>query len=334
MGPNPALHEPSPDALSGLSCGQCHTEQWEEYQTSGHGTAMERAGGMEAFVDEWKSSSCNYCHIAEGFLRRYDPASYPVSPTFANLEGNEISCGACHDSHLESSSIPSQLRVISADTLVYPANYIINDYGTGQLCGKCHKDRRDLTTQNNHINNGNAHFGPHDSPQLNLVEGVGTYIMDTTMTWIPTTPNPHAGLLQNMCVNCHVKAVPEGSGHYTATGHSFAPQTANCTCHAVDPDFDYNNSKDEVEVLMNALADSLVAHNPGLTLPLESGMVGDTTITTVNARKAAWAYFLVENDKSGGLHYPEYAKLILNNSITFYASVTAARNGKNYASTR
>lgn len=74
LGPGAAItNHPflSSDAMTGAACGQCHTE-WAEYVYSGHGTAMERAGGHEEFRAEFGHSPCQDCHVGEGFVKRFD----------------------------------------------------------------------------------------------------------------------------------------------------------------------------------------------------------------------------------------------------------------------
>jgi len=96
MGPSFADHAPNMEMpLHGMSCDRCHTQN-EEYMTSGHGHAIEVAGGIEAFNEEFNRSTCQYCHISEDFIQTWDPdwagATLPE-------EGYQVTCATCHDVH-------------------------------------------------------------------------------------------------------------------------------------------------------------------------------------------------------------------------------------------
>jgi ferredoxin len=226
----------------------------------------------------------------------------------------------CHDSHNGSSFV--QLRAEAPIILPNPPNYSISDFGAGQICGNCHRDRRTYANMVSQINGGNAHFGPHDSPQADIVEGTGTYVVDSTYNY-DLTPNQHTnqGVLTNLCVDCHVKVVDDPNGpHATTTGHTFMPQLSTCTtvCHPGATSFDIGGVQTHTDSLMDVLEGLIVNGNPNLTLPLTATEIGDTSLSTVLDRKVSWSYFKVENDKSRGVHNRDYTWLILQNSIDYY----------------
>lgn len=322
MGPNPATHEPDTEAnLAGETCAGCHESFYEDWEESSHGQAIENAGGMAAFVDEWGNSTCDDCHIGEGFLNKWD-GDYAATPSYASGVAHEIGCGICHDAH--DYHTETQLRAQSTITLPYPDGYTISDWGTGLLCGNCHRDRRTAANMTSHLTNGSAHFGPHESPQADMLEGVGTYEIPGYS--YPVTDQQHVSITSDACVTCHVRVeTPAGSGHPTETGHDFEPRLSWCqTCHTTATDFNIGNVQTETEALMEELADLIMANNPAIT-EFTAAVVGDTTISNYEDRVAAWAYFFVERDGSKGVHNRDYAELILQNSIDYYTAVTANR---------
>ncbi len=326
MGPNPATHEPDLSAnLAGETCAAlCHTVQPAEWEQSKHGQAMENAGGMEAFRDEWDGSSCNYCHLGEGFLAKWD-SDWSGFTDFTG-EVHEIGCGICHDAHQQHEDF--QLRAQEPIELPYPTGYTIEGWGAGLLCGNCHRDRRTADNMTSHLNNGNAHFGPHGSPQADMVEGTGTYEIPGYN--YDVTPNQHAGLtgFEDYCVSCHM-IYEEGVGGPTATGHTFEAEVTMCaTCHAGATDFNVGGVQDEVQAKMDELATLVMTNNPAIT-EFTAEMLGDSSISNYEDRVASWAYFLVENDLSLGVHNRDYALKALQNSIDYYTDVTAAKPPEN-----
>jgi hypothetical protein len=316
MGPNPAVHSPiAQGALNGNACRPCHTQTHSEWITSTHGQTVDSAGGVQAFIAEWSSSSCNFCHTAEGYLYKWDPNYALNPPNFSFGVANGITCGTCHDNHKILSGLG--LRAQSNVVLPYPPGYVIAGWGKGLHCANCHRERRDSTQIMSHINSGNAHFGPHESPQSDMVRGVGSYQIPG-YAW--TVTNVHNSV-PDVCVHCHVSVYTSTPPHPDSTGHSFRPNTANCNCHGVTPDFEHVNAlqlhggKSAVAALMDSL-ENLILTNPLLEGEIDS--VGSPTKGTVRERTAAWAWFFVERDASKGVHNTPYALQILRNSITYY----------------
>lgn len=313
MGPNPAVHAPQyQTALNGDVCNNCHGTTHAEWAASLHGSIMDTLGGVAPFIAEWGSSSCNYCHTAEGYLYKWDPTYANMPPNFSTGIANMITCGVCHDPHAKHDTL--NLRAMVPIQFVYPAGYTVSNWGMGLMCGNCHRDRRDSTQIVSMLNNGSTHFGPHESPQSNMLRGYGAWSIPG-QTY--THPNTHDGV-QQACVHCHVP-IGTQQPHPDSTGHTFLPKTFTCTCHNVTPDFDYVGplgGKQAVADLMDTLETIIVQGNPNLGGSIDS--VGVPGKGTVKDRTAAWAFFFVERDGSEGVHNIAYAKEILQNSINYY----------------
>ena len=321
------------------SCWPCHSTQFEGpsgdfatgYATSGHANP-EYADDLVAFTDEF-GGSCSACHTSEGFIRANDPA-------FATWEFEEtenfIGCVTCHDPHLgaEGGGNEAQLRNLTAEPVVYTFPYDTGDpevpemdgYGTGQLCAQCHHARRNTTNVQGQITNGNAHFGPHGSPQMDMFIGAGCYeIPGYTYDWEAT----HQGYSKG-CVSCHmVRDVVLHGELQNHAFHNFRPSNtaevteggASCVdCHGAAPEgdeefFDFWNGQTEVQALLDELAVDFGYADAAAML---AGLDADNLGWEAWQREAAYAFIFVLNDGSLGVHNPAYAKSLLNNAIAYY----------------
>jgi hypothetical protein len=325
LGPDFSSHEPDVElVVTGETCNRCHS-QYEEYEESGHGTAIERAGGIEAFNEEWnQSASCNFCHISEAFIKRWDADWADIA---IPAEGWQVSCATCHDVHsLDEENNPAYLRGLGAfpiiyagpdhpDTLWVPSeDEGVLSFGKGQLCAQCHHARRTFTSINNQLNNGSAHPGPHASCQADMLLGRGSYEITGYTYERESVHQPDVvigeGSLEDMCVTCHVHTIPGDTPGHDYHGHAFEPRVEACNaCHATPDNFDYHGRRTEIQDLMDQLF-ALLPNN---------GEVPnfDTTSTTRVQREAAYAWYFVNNEGSMGVHNYEYAYSLLTNAIDY-----------------
>jgi hypothetical protein len=106
-------------------CGSCHLEQYAEYRTSVHGTALIDEGFLDA-------PACTDCHGEHKILRHTAPSS-SVYPT--NVGGT---CAACHAAE----SIMSKYGIETAQVETYEESYhgIAGKFGerTVANCASCH----------------------------------------------------------------------------------------------------------------------------------------------------------------------------------------------------
>ncbi|MBL0060705.1 MAG: hypothetical protein IPP40_04250 [bacterium] len=334
LGPDFSSHEPDVElVVTGETCNRCHSQN-EEYATSGHGTAIERAGGIEAFNEEWQGANCNFCHISEGFIKKWDTdwADVPLTP-----EGYQVSCATCHDVHEFSEENPAYLRGLGAfpivyagpdhpDTLWVPSEVdSVLSFGTGPLCAQCHHARRNEANIVGQINNGNAHPGPHASCQADMLIGRGSYEIPGYTYNRESAHQPDVvigeGNLADMCVTCHVHTIPGETPGHDYHGHGFDPRIEACNqCHATPEGFDYHGKRTEIQGLMNQLLALLP--NDG-TQPLFT-----SSTTTREQREAAYAWFFITNEGSMGVHNYEYAHSLLTNSIAYLNAACHSRASK------
>jgi|GEM_PF-1220645 len=314
------------------NCGKCHD------------------GTHHPFLTEWLASphnydryahtsgSCGGCHDGVGAAIRLGggAAAYPLStfyrsgsiaerPDTSVYDYQNVVCQTCHDSH--NADNPGQLRTI-ADVPLTTANNespVISDGGVGKLCMHCHHARN---APEAHIPAGNDHFGPHASPQADMMNGSTGYhaVAAAGFQWA----SPSHLLVQNSCKTCHLPTAEYGAGPGGAasTGHEFIPKVAACEpCHGViasfrdipaSGDFDGNGTieglQDEVEGLLHLLEEALVADGLDTTGVGTTDALGDTARSTLLQREAGWNWVLIEEDKSLGIHNPDYAVQLLQQS--------------------
>ena len=293
------------DGLESSLCAGCH-EELNEWHNSGHGKALETHGmTIDEFNSEFNSfSSCWECHTGEGFASVNDTYWAARSrPETASL----IGCPACHDPM--SNENEHQLRSLDNVDVVYDAEYAatFSDKGAAQLCAQCHHATRNAAHVQNQIDNGYAHFGPHGSPQMDMIMGTGCYEISG---YDYTNNRAHAHrAVDNSCVGCHMTVRSHTSPQGWVGGHDFIPDIESCqTCHSGITDFDLNGAASEIDTLLNMLITAI-------GVPVDS--LGSATATTTEQRMAGYAYVFVTNDGSRGIHNPAYAKALLENALVF-----------------
>ncbi len=319
------------------SCGSCHEgshhpylSEWEESAHNfdagaAHGAPIN--GGCEGCHEGVASArrlegdlSVFFSGAAYGTPARDDTLAYPIAG---------ITCQVCHNSH--DATNPGQIRTV-ADIQLVTANDespIISDGGAGKLCMQCHHARRGAESQ---IADGYAHFGPHASPQADFMAGKSAFhgVADVSYAWA----GPSHLNVQNSCKTCHIDMV-EYDGTTAITGHTFEPTVEACAnCHGTITSFDeimaledfdgdgaVEGVQSEVSGLLHLLETAFVANGLDTTGTDYMGALGDPLKSTTILREAGYNYAFVEDDKSLGVHNPDYAIQLLQQS---YLHLTGA----------
>ncbi len=334
---NPALVEVSFDMEN---CGKCHDGTHHPYKTEW----LQSPHNFDPYAES--SYSCGGCHdgVAASIRLSGGSAQYPLSTFYGSGRITErpdtslvplraVVCQACHDPH--SDEYPGQLRTTADVPLVTTQGRspVITEGGTGKLCMHCHHARRGPEA---HVANGSAHFGPHSNPQADMMKGESVFfgVAGPTFQWAGIS---HLNV-QNSCKTCHLNMIeypgPAGSA---VTGHTFMPTPEACVnCHGsissfrdipAAADFDGDGAieglQDEVEGLLAILKQAIVDDGLDTTLvnpPSFLGAIGDTSVSTVKQREAGWNYAYVYEDKSKGVHNPDFAVQILQQTIQYVTS--------------
>jgi len=324
---------------SAASCIACHSNEKREPIYEAWSTTKHATGFTWGFFGT--RASCAECHNNEGFIEfietgESNPDGYSVS--------NPLNCNGCHSTHrsfdFETDGNDYAVRTLEEVPLRNLENidYTI-DYGNASnTCANCHQPRSDAPTgdMDGKYLQTSSHWGPHHGPQTALLEGLlGAYSTFTLVEAIP--PVQVAAHRQgSSCIECHMGGTTDGSD-----GHTWTPAGNNCaTCHP-------GSSFEELKVMDDLIADwetlggiletvvgqevaqdSLGEYYPvfeadGVTpvpvvgiVHLEDGewhpQVG---LFDLKDAEAAWNFLFFYEDKSGGVHNPDYAKSIITNSL-------------------
>jgi hypothetical protein len=325
------------------TCGKCHDGTHHpfltEWLTSPHN------------FDNIRTGSCEGCHegVAASIRLSGESAAHPLDQFYGSGTITERPdtteaplqphvCQTCHDPHSDEN--PGQLRTV-ADVPLVEANGespVVTAGGVGKLCMHCHHARRGPESQ---IANGYAHFGPHANPQGDILSAKSAShgVAAPDYPW----PGPSHLLVQNSCKTCHLSTVEFGGGPGGAAvvGHEFIPKPEACVnCHGpitsfedipAAADFDGNGVIEglqiEVDGLLHLLEEALLADGLDTTGVGFDGALGDTLRSSVRQRTAGYNLVYVEDDKSRGIHNPDYVVQLLQQSIDYLGS-TLPENAK------
>ena len=305
--------------LDAQNCAICHDEGHHlfpaQWRVSNHAT-LELSGGSTR-------ASCGQCHNGQGFVDYIESGKQPLTHDYSSIVS--ITCAVCHDPH--SAENPHQLRTMDA-TLTN--GDVITGAGNGAICMNCHKARRDAVQYtNDYLKNLSSHYGPHDGPQGDILAGKNAITFGQNIY-----TSPHLAATTDACVRCHMyPATTDSLGNVILVGsHSWrmsvdgVDNVAACVdCHGnFGPDFsdkkcyingtadlDGDGVANGLQVEIQGLLDQLKA-----LLPQKDGEVSitDSSVTLTQAQ-AAYDYFMVEFDRSLGVHNPQFVFGLLKASI-------------------
>lgn len=348
---SPANWDNLPDALKNVANIQCENCHGPGSLHAGSGgtpfavTVPDTTGACQQCHDapthhvkgtEWKSSmhavttsvpagnaACVGCHTENGFIAR------TRGTTALDLTYNPINCQTCHEPHGQTTPSTAAHLVRTMETVKLADGTLVADGGTGALCMQCHQSRQNAQTYAASTA-GSAHFGPHDGPQADMLEGANGFTYGKN---IPSSA--HQYMVPNTCVGCHMQATATTDPAFLkAGGHTFKPSftpagsttpvelVAACqTCHGSDiatfnfPLFDYDGDGtiDGVQTEVQHLLDQLSTMLPPVGQP-KTALNIDATWTQPQL-EAAYNWLFVTNDGSKGVHNTAYAVGLLKTSI-------------------
>ncbi len=349
------------------TCSQCHDEPPGHFKSAEWNNSLHARGARET------SPACVRCHTGPGFIGWATAGGmaaqnlYPTNIIAANAFSTNIlttapnttyaaiDCQACHDPH--DASNPHQLRM--SYNVALSDGTVVTNAGSGGLCMQCHNSRGGSLTNTlaqfplNQPNwAGGVGFGPHDSPQADMLEGVNA------VTYGQVIPSaPHANVVSNTCAGCHMQVIASTDPAFTlAGGHTFkmsytsssgvdTPVTYVCAqCHGTVTNFDipapdyvgYGYSQGiqtQVQILLNQL--SMLLPPPGYQANPDN-YVADGLVKTASQLRtiqtnwpakylqAAYNWLFVANDGSLGVHNSKYAVGLLKASIANLTGISTA----------
>jgi hypothetical protein len=303
------------------TCTQCHDEpthhiKGAEWNNSMHAVTTRDPSGAGR-------QACVGCHTANGFMGRMTGAA-TVDTTYG-----AINCQTCHEPHGQTapSSAAHLIRNMGSVKLADGTN--VTTAGEGSLCMSCHQSRQNAKAYAATAA-GSAHFGPHDGPQADMLEGANGFTYGTN---IPSSA--HQWVVKDTCVDCHMQTVAATDPAFLqAGGHTFkasiTPAGSNTpedlvgacqNCHGPEitsfnfqlMDYDGDGVIDGVQTEVQHLLDRLSAMLPPAGQP-KTALNIDSTWTQPQL-EAAYNWLFVNNDGSRGVHNTAYAVGLLKASI-------------------
>jgi hypothetical protein len=313
------------------ACSTCHDApthhvKSSEWYSSAHAVATTDPSGAGR-------ENCVGCHTNNGFIGRVSGAK-TVDTTYGS-----ITCQTCHEPHGQTKpeTATHLIRAMAQVTLADGTK--VTTAGEGALCMNCHQSRQNAAKYAASTA-GSTHFGPHEGPQADMIEGVNGFTYGKT---IPTSA--HGFVAKDTCVSCHMQATTTTSPAFlNAGGHTFkasytpAGQTTEVqlvgacqTCHGPQISsfdfalFDYNDDGviEGVQTEVQHLLDELSTMLPPAGKPKTSLTIDNTW--TQPQLEAAYNWLFVTNDGSKGVHNTAYTVGLLKASI---ANLSAASGSK------
>jgi len=296
------------------ACSSCHTDGEDlkarqvQYAASTHATG----GNFEK-----NSGDCSICHTSQGFQERLAAGTYDdLAEAVENPTA--INCRTCHEIHETNTTDDWGLK--AQDAVVLNLTQTAYNAGKSNLCASCHQsswsyDIPDLATPAGDYVITSSYFGPHYGPQSNILTGEGGY-------GDYTGSDVHYTAVTDACVTCHMYDAygAMAGGHtwnmeYEYYGSARANNGMCKTCHAGKIDgntFDRigkNNNQTAIQALIDTLKAALEAN--GI---MASDHAVEGTYTNAEAG-ALWNYLLIVEDRSLGVHNPNFAKFLLETGI-------------------
>jgi hypothetical protein len=287
-------------------CKVCHNQTNHQLKVSQYNLSV-HASGLNV-SDAGSKNECARCHSHEGYVETLFTGRDTTATDI--LIATKVGCATCHTSHISYDTLADgkdyALRVTESVKMIIAKDSAAIDFGSSSNgCAYCHQPlySAPVAASDGKYKVANSQFGPHHGPQATLLSGVGAYE-------VPGSVYPKAGTSPHFkiggCVTCHMGKVNGETG-----AHTFNASIANCTtCHPNTSTFDINGVQTEIESL---LAD--------LEAKMKSNKIikADGTIYPgnfpINLAGAYYNYRLVKDDRSLGIHNPDYTKAILENSI-------------------
>lgn len=306
-------------------------------------------GGHHVFPAQWRVSNhatmetvqtragCVQCHNGAGFVNYIKSGKTPATQDLT--EKISITCATCHDPH----SVQNTHQLRTMDVTLSNGDEVTGA-GNGAICMNCHKARQNAVEYtNNYLKNLSTHYGPHHGPQGDVIAGKNAVTFGQNIE-----SSPHLAATTDACVRCHMyPGTTDPDGNVILVGsHSFkmsedgVDNVAACTaCHGdFGPNFsdklcyingtadlDGDGTANGLQIEIEGLLDQLKA-----LLPQDADgnvVIADSSVTLAEAQ-AGYNYFMMEEDRSLGVHNPRFVFGVLKASIEALGGTVAVDYAK------
>lgn len=288
-----------------VTCLACHSGTTISAAKFQYAASVHKAGVNVAYAGG--RSSCAQCHSSEGFIEHHTNGSVASNISMPSA----ITCETCHVLHTTFEYTDFDMRASAGVTLKFDETTTLDLGDNSNLCINCHQSRRG---EPNLTNPGeetfritSTHYGPHHGPQANVFAGLGFAEIEGPVSYPVQGTSKH--LQYASCTTCHMGDYANKQG-----GHTWNPTIASCNaCHATE-DFDYGGVQFDMEEKLLELRDLLIVAGvvAGDDVDGYHPVVG--TFPMDHAR-AFFNWTGLDEDRSLGVHNPQYVNALLTNSI-------------------
>lgn len=323
------------DSTLGLECKRCHDDDDNRYlrpiqqwENSRHASDDLLRSKVELNGVLMSTADCGArCHTHEGYL------AYVANGTNSpQTSPNAIGCFTCHSPHTGDYGTWTDTTLRGYEATVYLFDFdTAYQHGSSNMCVHCHRavepppdleEDFDITLT--------AEWGPHFSPQANVLIGKGGYIFNDT-TWMTDFVDVHThDFVKDGCLGCHFGT---GMGYHYGE-HTFRleddvtgePYLKNCNiagCHSNLTSL-YEFSDDSIAVMADSL-ETLLKIWGYLDSDDEAGVdfpVGEKLETPIAG--ILYNYLMYRQDGSDGVHNPGYFRKLLRHTLAQWEIVPPA----------
>lgn len=299
------------------TCVACHSNTHREpingsFDLSKHGTGTAFGYAGSRGGDD-PTNRCAQCHGEQGYLDYINLGE-------ANEDGYEnpspISCTTCHDQHstfdFENDGFDFALRTFDPVTLVLDPTYTIDFGNTSNNCITCHQPRSSYPVP---ADDGTGlyeitsdRFGPHHGPQSTMLEGILGANVPGAEGYPGIAQHPHRKF--SSCTQCHMAPSDNIEEGLHSWNINIATSNACTTCHPDGANDQLEGFDTDIATLKQKLYDIGILTD--LNGDPNRSVLGEYS---VKQAQAAWNYMTLIEDRSKGVHNPDYTKALLQNSI-------------------
>ena len=247
-------------------------------------------------------ASCAGCHSGGAFSLRVAEGLNPEEVSEGDPNPTRQDCRACHQVHVNYNYTDFALETTAPVELFATPGFTF-DKGKGNLCAECHQARRTFPIGDDPVTGISSHWGPHHGPQSAMMLGLAGSIEGS-----PAYHYYDTGVLADGCVSCHM----------ADSSHTLIPDVSVCqNCHKSATDFDINGFQTLTQARLDVIGAELVAL--GVLSSNDEDGHPDVPSGEAPAYIAAplfnWLY-IAHEDKSLGVHNPDYTSALLIESCT------------------
>jgi hypothetical protein len=312
------------------TCTQCHTFDDAVVAKIFQYDASKHASGST--LTEATRNACAPCHSSQGFEECLKTGADTTAVGITDAA--PINCRTCHQIHETYTASDWAVRTTASYTLRMDHTITMDLQGgdgvlkgTANLCGRCHQARPASPWVTNpdgtdSLTITSNRWGPHHGPQSLILGGKGAFVI----AGATYGNSPHRD--KAACMTCHggyAQGNAVGGHSLWVTSSETGDNVKVCQsadCHTNNPtSFDIDSKQTEIKGMYQQLKVALATATIIDTVNGVINMKGKKTRKFTERQLAIiWNYFLIDADRSMGVHNSQYTHDLLNASINGFST--------------